>query len=175
MQIAHLGHAAVLVETDAVRILIDPGNFSDDWHGLTDLDAVLVTHQHPDHLDPEHVPALLATNPQARVLVEPSVLEGSRSGKLPPLPDGAAALGEEDQAAVGDVLITSGMDGVYPAGLAVAKVVKVEKTKKRKHDEDETAEEKAERKRKKKEEKAAKKAKKEKRKSKAAESDSDSD
>ncbi len=27
---------------------------------------------------------------------------------------------------VGDVLITSGMDGVYPAGLAVAKVVKVE-------------------------------------------------
>jgi rod shape-determining protein MreC len=27
---------------------------------------------------------------------------------------------------VGDVLITSGMDGVYPAGLAVAKVVQVE-------------------------------------------------
>jgi rod shape-determining protein MreC len=27
---------------------------------------------------------------------------------------------------VGDVLITSGMDGVYPAGLAVAKVIKVE-------------------------------------------------
>ena len=39
---------------------------------LTDLDAILVTHQHPDHLDPEHVPALIKANPQARVMVEPS-------------------------------------------------------------------------------------------------------
>ena len=41
MQITHLGHAAVLVETERARILIDPGNFSDRWHGITDLDAVL--------------------------------------------------------------------------------------------------------------------------------------
>ena len=51
MQLTHLGHSAVLVQTDGARILIDPGNFSDAWHGLTDLDAVLVTHRHPDHLE----------------------------------------------------------------------------------------------------------------------------
>ena len=66
MRITHLGHSAVLVETDGARILIDPGNFSDAWHSLTDLDAVLVTHQHPDHLDPENMPALLAANPSSR-------------------------------------------------------------------------------------------------------------
>ncbi len=73
MQITHLGHSTVLVETASARVLIDPGNFSDRWHSLTDLDAIVVTHLHPDHIDPEHAPALIAANPGARVLVEPGV------------------------------------------------------------------------------------------------------
>ncbi|MDR0416743.1 MAG: MBL fold metallo-hydrolase [Propionibacteriaceae bacterium] len=75
MRITHLGHSAVLVEAADRRLLLDPGNFSTDWHGLTDLDAVVVTHQHPDHVDPVHLPALLAANPGATLLVEPSVLD----------------------------------------------------------------------------------------------------
>ncbi|MGV8848721.1 MAG: MBL fold metallo-hydrolase [Propionibacteriaceae bacterium] len=75
MRITHLGHAAVLVEVADRRLLLDPGNFTTDWHGLTDLDAVIITHQHADHLDPEHVPALLAANPGARVYVEPHVMD----------------------------------------------------------------------------------------------------
>jgi L-ascorbate metabolism protein UlaG (beta-lactamase superfamily) len=107
MQITHLGHAAVFVETDGARILIDPGNFSDAWHSLTDLDAVLVTHQHPDHLDPENLPALLAKNSSAIVLVEPSIPDLINSGKLPSLGQNAARLRPDDQAAVGDVLVTA--------------------------------------------------------------------
>ncbi len=74
MRITHLGHSAVLVEVAGRRLLLVPGSYSDRWHGLTDLDVVLVTHQHPDHVDPEHVPALLAANPGAQVWVEPQVL-----------------------------------------------------------------------------------------------------
>lgn len=74
MQITHLGHAAVLVEVKDQRLLIDPGNFSNVWHGLTDLDAILVTHQHADHLDPEQVPALVADNPRAQVHIETEAL-----------------------------------------------------------------------------------------------------
>ncbi len=73
MRITHLGHSTVLVEAAGQRLLLDPGFLSDSWHDLTDLDAVLVTHLHPDHVDPQHVPALLAANPQARVVVEPGV------------------------------------------------------------------------------------------------------
>jgi L-ascorbate metabolism protein UlaG (beta-lactamase superfamily) len=104
MRITHLGHAAVLAETDAARILIDPGNFSDAWHGLTDLDAVLITHRHPDHVDPDHVPALLAANPDAAVYVERSILEAVTAGELPTL-DGARPLAPGETARVGTVLL----------------------------------------------------------------------
>ncbi|MDF2746990.1 MAG: hypothetical protein K0S98_1275 [Propionibacteriaceae bacterium] len=105
MRITHLGHAAVLVETDDARILIDPGNLSAGWHQLTDLDAVLVTHQHPDHLDTDHIGALLTANPAATVLVEPSIVQQIAEAKFPELPN-ATAFRPDEQAVVGDVLIT---------------------------------------------------------------------
>lgn len=111
MQITHLGHAAVLVETDDARILIDPGNFSEAWHGLRDLDAVLVTHLHPDHLDPANVPALIAANPGVKVFVEPSILDQITEGKLPDL-DGAQGFAPGEQTAIGDLLI-SGVGGKH--------------------------------------------------------------
>lgn len=65
MRITHLGHSCVLVEASGARILIDPGSFSQAWHGLTDLDVILVTHSHPDHVDPDHVEALVNANSSA--------------------------------------------------------------------------------------------------------------
>lgn len=80
MEITHLGHACLLVQTADQRILLDPGNFS-DLDGLRDLTAVVITHQHKDHCDPERVPGLLRENPRARVLVEPQTAEAlTRAG-----------------------------------------------------------------------------------------------
>ncbi|WP_028464155.1 MBL fold metallo-hydrolase [Nesterenkonia alba] len=98
MRITHLGHACVLVETVGTRILIDPGAFSDLWHGTQGLDAVLITHQHPDHVDPEHVPALLEANPGAVVRTAEDVHQTTH---LP----GAEAATPGDQFTVGEVSI----------------------------------------------------------------------
>jgi len=70
MKLTHLGHACLLVETDNARLLIDPGTYS-GFEDVRDLDAVLVTHQHPDHVDAPRLAALLAANPRARLVVDP--------------------------------------------------------------------------------------------------------
>jgi L-ascorbate metabolism protein UlaG (beta-lactamase superfamily) len=73
MRLTHLGHACLLVEAAGTRVLIDPGEYSRDFTTITGLDAVLVSHQHADHVDAERLPALLAANPDAMILAEPEL------------------------------------------------------------------------------------------------------
>ena len=70
MRVVHFGHACVLLDTGTTRILIDPGTFSSGFEDVQDLDAVLITHQHFDHLDVEKLPALLKANPRAQLIVD---------------------------------------------------------------------------------------------------------
>ena len=51
MRITKFGHAAVRIEHDGRAVLIDPGVFTQE-ESLDGVDAVLVTHEHPDHYDP---------------------------------------------------------------------------------------------------------------------------
>ena len=69
MRLTHLGHACLLAEVGDARMLFDPGVLS-GFDDVRDLDAVLITHQHPDHLDPARLGPLLAANPGARLWVD---------------------------------------------------------------------------------------------------------
>ncbi|MFM8597694.1 MAG: MBL fold metallo-hydrolase [Mycobacterium sp.] len=71
MELAHFGHSCLHVELDGVRLLFDPGNFSHGFEGVTGLDAILITHQHPDHADPRRLPALVEANPRAALYADP--------------------------------------------------------------------------------------------------------
>lgn len=70
MRIIHFGHSCVLLETGSARLLIDPGTFATGFEVARELDGILITHQHPDHLDPEKLPVLLAANPNATLVVD---------------------------------------------------------------------------------------------------------
>jgi L-ascorbate metabolism protein UlaG (beta-lactamase superfamily) len=71
MRITHLGHSCLLIDIGGQRILIDPGGFSPGIVDVTGISVILVTHQHPDHVDLQRLPAVLEANPQARMYAEP--------------------------------------------------------------------------------------------------------
>lgn len=75
MELTHFGHSCLLAEFGVARILFDPGNFSNGFEGITGLSAILITHQHPDHADPQRLPALLEANPQAALYADPQTAE----------------------------------------------------------------------------------------------------
>jgi L-ascorbate metabolism protein UlaG (beta-lactamase superfamily) len=86
VQLAHLGHACLLVEAAGARILVDPGSFTPGFETVTGLDAVIVTHQHVDHVDADRLPAVMAANSTAVLFAEPSTVERLASVGVPAQP-----------------------------------------------------------------------------------------
>jgi L-ascorbate metabolism protein UlaG (beta-lactamase superfamily) len=70
MELTHFGHSCLLAEFDHTRILFDPGTFAHGFEGITGLSAILITHQHPDHVDVARLPALVAGNPDAALYTD---------------------------------------------------------------------------------------------------------
>lgn len=83
MKISKYGHACLLIEEGKAKILIDPGAFSAGFEGLTGVQAVLITHQHADHLSTEHLAGLKAKNPEMKVYGDEGTVGVLDGGDLP--------------------------------------------------------------------------------------------
>jgi L-ascorbate metabolism protein UlaG (beta-lactamase superfamily) len=78
MRVQKLGHSCLLVTSGGVRLLIDPGTFSPGFDDVDGLSAVLVTHQHPDHIDVARLPQLLDRNPEAQLIADAATAQTLR-------------------------------------------------------------------------------------------------
>jgi len=90
MRITHLGHACVVVEIanasgTTTRIVLDPGNFSSGLADLPSVDAVLVTHEHVDHLDPAQIEVLRQNSPRAPMFGGPEAARVLRGCGVEPV------------------------------------------------------------------------------------------
>ena len=70
MRIQKFLHSCLLIEKGSDRILFDPGKFSFVEHGaraadFTRLNAVIITHSHPDHMDDDALKLIIEKNPGA--------------------------------------------------------------------------------------------------------------
>ncbi|HYO41212.1 MAG TPA: MBL fold metallo-hydrolase [Nocardioidaceae bacterium] len=59
MRLTKFGHACVRIEHDGHVVVVDPGSFT-SREAVDGATAVLVTHEHPDHLDAGHLAATTA-------------------------------------------------------------------------------------------------------------------
>lgn len=59
MLLTKYSHSCVRLEQEGAVLVLDPGTFSEVEDALDGADAVLVTHEHPDHIDVDRVVAAL--------------------------------------------------------------------------------------------------------------------
>ncbi|UGY94337.1 MBL fold metallo-hydrolase [Streptomyces gobiensis] len=74
MRLTKKGHACVRLEKGGRTLAIDPGAFSEE-DAAVGADAVLVTHEHPDHFDEARLRAALEANPAAQIWTLRSVAD----------------------------------------------------------------------------------------------------
>jgi L-ascorbate metabolism protein UlaG (beta-lactamase superfamily) len=72
VRVTKFTHSCLRLEGDGV-LVVDPGGFS-ERAALTGADAVLITHEHQDHLDVDAVSEAVTRRPELRVYAHPDVL-----------------------------------------------------------------------------------------------------
>ena len=73
MKITKLGHCCLVIEEKGVTFLTDPGAYSTRQAEVQGIDAILITHEHADHLHIESLKMALLNNPKARVITNKAV------------------------------------------------------------------------------------------------------
>ena len=111
MRLVKYTHACVRLERDGAVLVIDPGTFT-ERDALAGADAVLVTHEHRDHLDADALRAACADNPGLRVFTHPEL-----AAELDDLPVTAVGVGEEFAAAGFGVRVYGGRHAEIYGGL----------------------------------------------------------
>lgn len=82
MKVTKFAHCSLLVDTGKARVLFDPGVYSGDLSSATNLEAVIITHQHSDHLDIDKLKTVLSRNEGATIITHEGPSEPLRSANI---------------------------------------------------------------------------------------------
>lgn len=65
MKLTKYGHACIVLEEQGQKLVIDPGGLTPEMGDVGNVAGVVVTHNHFDHLNAEHLQAIAQASPQA--------------------------------------------------------------------------------------------------------------
>ena len=75
MKLTKYNHACVVIEDGGQKIIVDPGAFVQNLPDVSDISALIITHEHPDHFYPEHVKQIVAANPGIEIFAASGISE----------------------------------------------------------------------------------------------------
>lgn len=74
MKIKKIGHCCFVAEPkEGIRIMTDPGSFTKLQNDEKDINFILFTHEHSDHLHLESLKKVIANNPTAKIITNTAV------------------------------------------------------------------------------------------------------
>ena len=73
MKLTKFKHACLVIEKEGATLVIDPGTFSHDFIIPKRVTAIIITHEHPDHLDPKLMASILLAHPKAVIVGHESI------------------------------------------------------------------------------------------------------
>lgn len=73
MKIKKIGHCCFVVEVNGKRVMTDPGSYSVMQDGETNVDLIVITHEHADHLHIDSLKKILVNNPNVKIVTNNSV------------------------------------------------------------------------------------------------------
>ena len=73
MKVTKYEHACFTVEKDELLVVVDPGGFTTDFIAPENVAAIVITHEHQDHYDPEQIAAIIDKNPDALIIAHESI------------------------------------------------------------------------------------------------------
>jgi L-ascorbate metabolism protein UlaG (beta-lactamase superfamily) len=74
MKIKKLGHCCLVIETDGKRVMTDPGSYTVSEQEMEkNIDLIVITHEHQDHLHVDSLKKILTNNPGVVVVTNSGV------------------------------------------------------------------------------------------------------
>lgn len=69
MKLTKYEHSCVVLEDKGQKLVIDPGAFTQSLKDFSNIVALVITHEHPDHFDLAHIEQITRENPDVLIFV----------------------------------------------------------------------------------------------------------
>jgi len=83
MKITKYEHACLSVDIDGRILVIDPGIYSNSFAPSSNIDAVVITHEHSDHFDSEKIVNIQSLNPNVVIFTTDKIASQIPGAKVP--------------------------------------------------------------------------------------------